>query len=223
MIIDSIRLGLYGPTPGLDSLTVKAFEIITVKAFEIMGTFTACVRPRRAMGFAILLASFLPALTLGATMRDPDDYFFQQSFGDLPEELKTARHEGKIGIFVALDNDECPWCRHMKETVLNQTRVQDYYRKHFRILRVDTEGDGAVTDFSGEQMTERALAQRYNPIGATPVYLFFDLSGKLLLRFPGITRDADEFMWLAEFVIEGSYKNKTFTVYKRQKRAAATN
>ncbi len=188
-----------------------------------MRTFTSRVRACRLTLFAILALSLVPALALGATMRDPDEHFFQQSFGDLPEELETARVEGKVGIFVAFDNDECPWCRHMKETVLNQTKVQDYYRRHFRIIRIDTEGDGQVTDFSGEHMTEKTFTERYNPMGATPVYLFFDLSGKLLLRFPGITRDVDEFMWLAEFVIEGSYKNKTFTVYKRQKRTSATN
>lgn len=66
------------------------------------------MRARRSMGFAILVTSFLPALTLGATMRDPDNHFFQQSFGDVREELETARHEDKIGIFVAFDNDKCP-------------------------------------------------------------------------------------------------------------------
>jgi len=36
----------------------------------------------------------------GEEIRDPIEHFFHQGFGDLPDELATAREEGKIGLFI---------------------------------------------------------------------------------------------------------------------------
>jgi len=112
-------------------------------------------------------------------------------------------------------NDECPWCAKMKAGVFNQVRVQDYYRKYFRILEIDTEGDTAVIDFDGKEMAQKDFAFKYNRVRATPVFIFYDLNGKKLTRYTGATRDVDEFMWLGQYVVQGHYKNKRFTVYKR--------
>ena len=92
------------------------------------------------------------AVGLWSATRDPDAYFFHPSFGDLQEELATPRTEGKVGILVMFDNAECPWCAKMKTTVLNQVTAQDYFRTHFRIIQVDTEGDETLLDFNGVEL-----------------------------------------------------------------------
>jgi len=92
------------------------------------------------------------AVGLWSATRDPDAYFFHPSFGDLQEELAMPRTEGKVGILVMFDNAECPWCAKMKTTVLNQVTAQDYFRKHFRIIQVDTEGDETLLDFNGVEL-----------------------------------------------------------------------
>jgi thioredoxin-related protein len=111
----------------------------------------------------------------------------------------------------------------MKETVLNQVAVQEYFRRHFRMLMVDTEGDTLITDFSGTEIAEKDFALKHNRVRATPVFAFFDLQGKLLTKYTGATRDPQEFLWLGEFVVDGHYRNTRFTKYKRKKRAAARN
>ncbi|MBA1445502.1 MAG: thioredoxin family protein [Chromatiales bacterium] len=157
-------------------------------------------------------------LSAGAVSRDPADHFFDQSLGDFSEELELAREEGKTGILIMFEMDECPFCHRMKGTVLNQSEIQDYYKQHFLIFTVDIEGDVSITDFQGEQVSQKDFAFKQFRVRATPVFGFFDLEGKLISRFTGATRDAQEFLWLGEYVVNGEYKKISFSRYKRQKR-----
>jgi thioredoxin-related protein len=153
----------------------------------------------------------------GAT-RDPGTHFFDQSLGDFSEELQVARDEGKQGILIMFEMDECPFCHRMKTRVLNQVEVQDYFKAHFMIYTVDIEGDVEITDFKGTSMKEKDFAFKQHKVRATPVFGFFDLDGNLITRFTGATNTAQEFLWLGEFVVDGHYKETNFTRYKRQKK-----
>lgn len=166
--------------------------------------------------FLLILA--LLATPVLAEVRDPGTHFFQPKFGDLKEDLDSARQSGKAGILLMFEMDECPFCHRMKTTVLNQTSVQDYYRKHFLIYSIDIKGDTGLVDFQGKDTTEKAfsLEQRAR---ATPVFIFYDLEGNAMTRFTGATQNADEFMLLGRYVVEGVHKNMPFNVYKRQAQA----
>ncbi len=153
-----------------------------------------------------------------AAGRDPYVHFFDDTFGDFSEELETARDSGKQGILIFFEMDECPFCQRMKQTVLNQPRVQAWYKERFLIFSVDTEGETEITDFEGNVMPAKDFAFRVNRVRATPVFAFFDLKGNRITRFTGATKDAQEFLWLGEFVTGGHYKATNFTRFKRQKR-----
>jgi thioredoxin-related protein len=172
---------------------------------------------------AVLLIALLgvpPALAADAT-RDPDEFFFQETFGDFREELAVAREEGRQGVLIFFEQEDCPFCYRMKTTILNQPQVQDYYREHFRIFSVDIEGDLEITDFNGQTATQKDFAFRQFGVRATPVFAFFDLEGKLVARHTGPTSDLQEFLWLGEFVVDGHYRTENFTRYKRARRAQA--
>jgi thioredoxin-related protein len=151
--------------------------------------------------------------------RDPHEHFFQDTFGDFSEELAVAREQGKRGILIFFELDECPFCHRMKQTVLNQPEVQDWYREHFLIFVVDIEGETEVIDFQGTAMTAKDFAFRVNRVRATPVFMFYDLQGTPVVRYTGATRDADEFLWLGEFVADNHYLSTKFTRFKRAKQA----
>jgi thioredoxin-related protein len=163
---------------------------------------------------ALALAAFGRALPAGET-RDPMQHFFHQSFGSLPDEVAEAKAQGQSGILIMFEAEDCPWCAKMKANVLNQVAVQDYYRRHFRILMMDVNGDVPMTDFAGREMPQKEFAFQHNRVRATPVFAFFGLDGKLQTRYTGATRDAEEFLWLGEFVTSGTWKTQTFTAYKR--------
>ena len=156
--------------------------------------------------------------------RDPQQYFFNESFWDLTEELETARDEGKKGIMIMFEMDECPFCHRMKKTVLNQPDIQDYFRENFHSLSIDIEGDIEIVDFEGNATLQKDFASK-NRVRATPVMAFYDLDGKQVVRYTGAASGTEEFMWLAEFYLEGIYKHKdnngrkiTFGKYKRLKK-----
>lgn len=170
----------------------------------------------RSVGAGLLLGlASLGNPVSAVETRDPGELFFDQTFGDFSEELANAREEGKLGVLLMFEMDDCPFCHRMKATVLNQPEVQDYFRQHFLIFPVDIEGDLEITDFSGAQTTQKALALKEYRVRATPVFGFFDLDGKMIARYTGATRDVGEFMLLGRYVVDGHYKETTFTKYKR--------
>ncbi len=151
---------------------------------------------------------------------DPYKYFFNETFGDYSEELAHARDQGKLGVMMFFELDDCPFCHRMKETVLNQPEVQEYFRKHFLLYAVDIEGDVEMKDFKGQTRTMKDWAETGNRVRATPVFQFYDLEGNPTARYTGATGNVEEFMWLGEYVVQGRYKEKdmSFTKYKREKR-----
>jgi thioredoxin-related protein len=181
---------------------------------------------KRLTTFTILLC-LLPALLQAAVTRDPYQYFFQPSLGDLTEELEIAREEGKQGIFIFFEMDECPFCHRMKETMLNQPDVQAYFAERFHSLSMDIEGDIEMVDFAGTDMTQKEFA-RQNRVRATPLLVFFDLEGKPLLKYVGAPSSKQELIWMGEFVAEKVYlqkddtgRNIRFVRYKRMKKENA--
>jgi len=153
-----------------------------------------------------------------AEVRDPQAHFFMPKLGDFKEELRVAKSEGKQGVLIMFEMEDCPFCYRMKTTVLNQSQVQDWFRKHFLIYAMDVKGDAPMTDFQGKDTTEKAFALEHRA-RATPTFVFFDLEGKPVTRFTGATQTADEFLLLGRYVVEGVYKTMPFNVYKRQQTA----
>jgi len=178
---------------------------------------------RKLLAFAILLWA-LPALNQASTPRDPYEFFFEQSLGDLTEELEIAREEGKQGLFVFFEMDECPFCHRMKQTVLNQPEVQEYFKKNFHSLTIDIEGDIDIVDFEGSDTTQKEFARK-NRVRATPMLAFYDLEGNRIFKYVGATSGMQEFMWMGEYIVNQVYlqkddsgRNIRFARYKRMKK-----
>lgn len=163
------------------------------------------------IGLLILVAG-----SAWAETRDPVNHFFQPKFGDFQADLETAKQQGKKGIFLFFEMDECPFCERMKTTILNQSDVQDAYRAQFLVYSIDVNGGTEMTDFQGTTQTEKAFAFGHR-VRATPTLLFFDLDGKLVARHTGPTKDKAEFLLLGKYVAEGAYASQPFTKYKQGK------
>ena len=178
------------------------------------------IRSARALLFIFSLALSLTAQAVGET-RDPYQHFFSETFGDFTEELETARAEGKKGVMIFFEMDECPFCHRMKQTILNRPDVQAYFRERFIALSVDVEGDVEITDFQGRTMAQKDYAFKVNRVRATPVIAFFDLEGRRVVRYTGATSSVEEFLWLTDYASEGHYQRLSFTKYKRERRKQA--
>ena len=152
------------------------------------------------------------------TVLAADQKFFDESLGDFSEELELAREQGKKGILLFFEMDECPFCHRMKTTILNKPEVISYFKKHFLIFPVDIEGDIEINDFQGNAITQKDFAFKKHRVRATPVLAFFDLNGQKVTRYTGATSTVEEFMWLGEYVVTEAYKTTSFNRFKREKR-----
>lgn len=165
-----------------------------------------------------ILSVFISTSVYAAATQNPDEYFFDATFGDYAEELINAKEQGKKGILIFFEMDDCPFCHWMKTNVLNQKEVQDYFKSQFLIFPFDIEGDVEITTFQGKSMSQKDFAFKENRVRATPVLAFFDLQGKRVMRFTGRTSSAEEFLLLGKFVADKEYLNGKFSRYKRSHR-----
>lgn len=138
--------------------------------------------------------------------------FFDITLGDFSAELKTAQQQGKSGVLLVFEAEACPYCRRMRELVLSQAPVQQFFRSHFNIFAVDFLGSVTVTDFTGKEVAEKVFA-RAQRVRGTPTFLFVAVDGREMARYTGATRDSAEFMALGRYVAEGHYAKMNFEQY----------
>lgn len=159
--------------------------------------------------FLLALVVFAPSHEALAQARDADMHFFHPGFRDLPEELELARKEGKRGLAIMFEAEDCPPCKRMKRDILSQAQVQDYYRKHFRVVSIDFNGDQEVVDPAGKTWTEKRYAGKEGVgIRGTPSFLFLDLQGREMTRNYGEIRSVDTFMKLGAYVVSGAWRER---------------
>lgn len=147
-----------------------------------------------------------------AETRDPREFFFTQSFGDLPEELAEARESGKLGLILFFEQDGCPYCERMLQTILNQPSVQDWYRRHFVSIAVDVNGDLELTDVDGITLPSKVFAD-HRRVKTTPTISFLDLSGAEVYRRVTMVSGVGEFMMMGQYIAEGRYSDTPWRDY----------
>ena len=69
----------------------------------------------------LMMVLVLIALPATAEIRDSHTHFFMAKMGDFKDELSVAKSEGKQGVLIMFEMDECPFCARMKGSILNQS------------------------------------------------------------------------------------------------------
>lgn len=171
-----------------------------------------------SQNFMLLVACFL---MLNSHQAWSAGEFFDETFGNYQEDLETAKEEGKKGVFVFYYMDECPFCHRMETTIMTEPDVIKLYKSNFMSIKHDIEGSNEIVDFDGTSGTAQSIAEKKYRVRATPVMMIFDLEGNPLVKYTGPTRTKEEFKWLADYVIDGSYQKQSFTAYKRKRKKAS--
>ena len=166
-------------------------------------------------------AVFLLALSVLATgvvlageanTRDAREYFFEQTFGDLPEEMQAAREQGKLGMLLFFEAEDCPYCQYMLRKIFNQKHVQDWYRERFVNIAVDIHGDVELKDFDGITLPSKVFSD-HRRIFLTPIMSFLDLNGIEIYRHLGMTKTPEDFLLLGEYIEGEHYFDTEFKVF----------
>ena len=175
-----------------------------------------CARFLCILALSLSALGLLPAADAqGAETRDPREFFFAQTFGDLPEELEEARQAGKLGLLLFFEQEGCPYCERMLKTILNQPEVQDWYRERFVSIAVDINGDVELTDVDGITLPSKVFAQ-HRRVKTTPTLSFIDLSGAEVYRRATMVSGVGEFMMMGQYITEGRYTDTPWRDYARE-------
>ena len=141
--------------------------------------------------------------------------WFHESFLDLSEDLKDAQDEGKR-LVIFWEQRGCPYCSRTHEVNLRIPTVANFIKKNFVVLQLNLWGDREVTDFDGEVLTEKNLANKYSVL-FTPTLQFFPKNLKKVnnrsgaeaevVRIPGYFKPF-HFYFLFHYAFDNGYDNQ---------------
>jgi len=97
--------------------------------------------------------------------------WFADTFLELQDDLAEAAAQGK-DLMILIEQNGCPYCREMHEVNFARAEISDYAQQHFVVVQLDMWGARAVTDFDGQVLDERGVAQKWGAM-FTPTTLFF--------------------------------------------------
>jgi thioredoxin-related protein len=163
----------------------------------------------------VLLMSVTAVVAGDEATLDPREFFFSQSFGDLPEELATARQQGKQGLLLFFEAEGCPYCLAMLKRVLNQKQVQDWYQQHFVSVAIDIHGDVEIKDFDGIALPSKMFSE-HRKVFMTPVISFINLEGIEVYRHLGAVKSAEEFLMMGEYIVGEHYFDTEFKDFAKK-------
>jgi len=109
--------------------------------------------------------------------------WFHDGFLDLADDLKEASAAGKR-LVIFWEQKGCPYCKRMHEVNLRIPRIVDYIKDNFVVIQLNLWGDREVTDFDGEVLSEKKLANKYS-ILFTPTIQFFPETLEMVAGRPG--------------------------------------
>jgi thioredoxin-related protein len=147
--------------------------------------------------------------------RDPREFFFTQTFGDLPEEMGVARKQGKLGMLLFFEAEACSFCQSMLKTVFSDRRVQEWYQQRFVSIAIDIHGDVELMDFDGITLPSKVFAE-HRRVFLTPVVSILNLDGIEIHRQLGMVKTPEEFLLLGEYIEGKHYFDTEFDVFYEQ-------
>jgi thioredoxin-related protein len=164
-----------------------------------------------------------PVMTDEGLYREP---WFIESFLDLPDDLAAARQHGKH-FAVIWELRGCPYCRETHLANFARPDIGEFVRMNFDVLQLNVLGSRKVTDFDGEELTEKQLAAKY-AVRFTPTIQFFEgtIDGlkstpapqREVIRIPGYLRP-DDFLDVFRYVAQKGNSAKTFREFLKSERS----
>ena len=174
--------------------TSRYLNMITARS-----RWTAVVFP--VLAFLLLLspisASETPSGDFDGAIETPHPSWFKESFLDFREDIAEASAEGRR-LLLYFWQRGCPYCHQLVTDNLAHPDTAQTVRAHFDLIAINMWGDREVVRVDGQTFSEKTLAAALQ-VQFTPTLLFFDESGRIVLRLDGYHPPAD-FLKAMEYV-----------------------
>lgn len=167
----------------------------------------------------VMLAGILAAGAINATEIGEDGLhiqpWFSDTFLDMQDDLAEATAEGK-DLLILFEQKGCPYCRELHEVNFARAEIVDYIQAHYLVIQINMWGDREVTDFDGEVLSEKNLANKWS-IQFTPTTIMFardgaapaDFRAAEAFRLPGYLKPF-HYASSLEYVVMDQYKTLPF-------------
>jgi thioredoxin-related protein len=186
--------------------------MLSRRAFLVHASMISAVAAPFAQG-----AGAAAVLTDDGLYRQP---WFLDSFLELSEDLEASAQDGKRFV-ILWELKGCPSCRQTHLVNFAKPEIEAFIKENFDILQLNIVGAREVTDFDGEKVSEKRLAQKY-AVRFTPTFQFFPQSSTALaarkpqerevVRAQGYLAPPD-FLSMFKFVWERAYEKGNLPDY----------
>jgi len=136
--------------------------------------------------------------------------WFKDSFLNLRDDIAEAKTNNKR-VMLMFTQDNCPYCNALVERNLAQKAIEQRLRERFDVIAVNIWGDREMVGLDGVKHTEKSYAISQK-VQFTPTLLFFDESGKMILRLNGYL-PPERFKTAIEYVAQGKEKSIAYRDY----------
>ena len=116
---------------------------------------------------AIVPARAMPVMTDDGYYKES---WFIESFLELADDHAAAKAKGKR-FAVMWELKGCPYCKETHYVNFARPDISKFVQDHFEILALNVLGSRKVTDFDGQELTEKQLAAKYG-VKFTPTIQF---------------------------------------------------
>jgi len=159
--------------------------------------------PRPFLSFFILFSMF----QTGSVLADPPEGY---PFVAYDVGIAQAQAENKKA-FLYFGRFGCGYCGKTNVETFSDNALRKLYSKNYVLIYVDAESGTRLNLPSGERITEMELGARLNVL-ATPVFLYLEPSGEVILRAPGY-KTVKDFVEMDRFIQGGHYKTQSINDY----------
>jgi thioredoxin-related protein len=158
-------------------------------------------------------SSAAAVLTDDGLYRQP---WFLDSLLELADDLDDATKAGKR-FAIMWELKGCPFCKDTHLINFAQPEIENFVRGRFDVLQLNIIGAREVTDFDGEKLSEKRLAEKYG-VRSTPTFQFFPERAAGLAARPPRAREVAraqgylvprQFLAMFRFVAERAYERGT--------------
>lgn len=127
-------------------------------------------------------ASLLDEGMVNPGHEDKPDWF-AMSFLDIRDDVVEAAAADKR-VILYFFQDGCPYCKKLLDTNFSLRDTVEKTRANYEVIAINMWGDRDVTDFDGEETTEKEFAKSLG-IMFTPTLLFLNEEPNIVLRLNG--------------------------------------
>jgi len=139
------------------------------------------------------------------------DWFNENPFSDLSEELDTARSGGKQGLMVLFTTEGCSYCHLFVRKSLGDPALASLVQQHFESAGLEIFDDTEMTDPRGVSIPIKEFAVREGAEFA-PTLLFYDLDGERILKVVGY-QSPDRFRAILDYLSGQHYRTQSLREY----------